>query len=160
MIVNDPDNRFDQTPFTRAQIDAAIALGEQICERNKISPELVLGHRDIAPDRKPDPGKLFPWQELAKHGLGVWPQIQSDDKSEDSVLTQEEITAFLINLERFGYGVSIYGANPVIAAYQCRFTPNRVTTPSMGKIGEAITTAPLLKSDLLRSEALVKTVYA
>lgn len=162
LIVNDPDNRFDTTPFTEAQLAKAVALSQDITARHKIHPSMIVGHRDIAPDRKPDPGKLFPWQKFSENSVGIWPKIEADLDQEtlDAPLNQNDITLFLLQLERYGYGVTTYGPDAVIAAYQTRFTPDRLTEPSMGKIGEDITTAPLLVSDLLRAEALAACVYA
>jgi N-acetylmuramoyl-L-alanine amidase len=60
-------------PFPQAQIDAIIPLVRDIVTRNRIAPENVLGHSDIAPLRKQDPGPMFPWRQLADAGLVVWP---------------------------------------------------------------------------------------
>lgn len=60
-------------PFPAAQIDLLASLSQQIVARYQISPRNVVGHSDIAPLRKVDPGPLFPWQELAKRGIGAWP---------------------------------------------------------------------------------------
>jgi N-acetylmuramoyl-L-alanine amidase len=60
-------------PYRQAQIDQLIVLLKQIMARHNIPPENVLGHSDIAPQRKQDPGPLFPWQQLADAGLVRWP---------------------------------------------------------------------------------------
>lgn len=60
-------------PFPQAQIDQLIPLLKQIMARHNIPPENVLGHSDIAPQRKQDPGPLFPWKQLADAGLVRWP---------------------------------------------------------------------------------------
>nr|WP_308601556.1 N-acetylmuramoyl-L-alanine amidase [Massilia sp. Dwa41.01b] len=60
-------------PFPQSQIDALIPLVKDIVARHKIAPENVLGHSDIAPLRKQDPGPMFPWYQLAQAGLVVWP---------------------------------------------------------------------------------------
>jgi N-acetylmuramoyl-L-alanine amidase len=56
-------------PFPQAQIDRVIALVKDIVARHQIRPEYILGHSDIAPQRKSDPGPLFPWKQLADAGL-------------------------------------------------------------------------------------------
>ncbi|WP_073221712.1 N-acetylmuramoyl-L-alanine amidase [Massilia sp. CF038] len=60
-------------PFPQAQIDRVIALVKDIVARHQIPPENILGHADIAPMRKQDPGPLFPWIQLAQQGLVTWP---------------------------------------------------------------------------------------
>jgi N-acetylmuramoyl-L-alanine amidase len=60
------------TPYPEAQIQALLALLADITERHRIPPANVLGHADVAPRRKVDPGRLFPWQRLAERGYGLW----------------------------------------------------------------------------------------
>ncbi|XP_065213242.1 N-acetylmuramoyl-L-alanine amidase AmiD-like [Planococcus citri] len=59
--------------FREEQISVLISLSNDIIKRYQISPDNILGHSDIAPLRKYDPGKLFPWERLAKLGIGAWP---------------------------------------------------------------------------------------
>jgi len=61
-------------PFRPQQISALAALAKEIIRRYGITPDNVLGHSDIAPLRKQDPGKLFPWKALAAQGVGAWPE--------------------------------------------------------------------------------------
>lgn len=58
--------------YSPEQIELVIALLKDLVQRHKISPGNIVGHSDIAPQRKTDPGPLFPWQTLAEHGLGRW----------------------------------------------------------------------------------------
>lgn len=60
-------------PFPQTQVDALVGLVKDIVQRHGVAPENVLGHSDIAPLRKQDPGPLFPWQRLAQEGLVKWP---------------------------------------------------------------------------------------
>ena len=60
-------------PYPQAQIDQLIVLLRQIVARHDIKPDNILGHSDVAPQRKTDPGPLFPWQQLAAAGLIAWP---------------------------------------------------------------------------------------
>jgi len=59
--------------FPPAQIKACITLLQSLLKQHNIPPHNILAHSDIAPQRKEDPGELFPWQELAQQGLGLWP---------------------------------------------------------------------------------------
>ena len=71
-LVN-PGHEFGYRPFPDAQIDALISLMNDLFDRYPIKPELVLGHSDIAPDRKQDPGELFPWHRLVQENLAIRP---------------------------------------------------------------------------------------
>ena len=70
-IVN-PGHEFGYRDFPRAQVDAVIGLLDGIRERWEIPDHRILGHSDIAPERKEDPGERFPWDVLAQQGHGLW----------------------------------------------------------------------------------------
>lgn len=61
------------SPFAQAQIDSLLVLLEDLCTRLRIPRTQIVGHEDIAPTRKTDPGPLFPWKRLADAGFGRWP---------------------------------------------------------------------------------------
>ena len=63
-----------QSPFTDAQIQTLLRLLEDVTRRLAIPRHMVVGHADVAPTRKADPGVLFPWQRLAEAGFGLWPR--------------------------------------------------------------------------------------
>lgn len=71
-IVN-KGHEFGYEDFPSAQIEAVIALTSDLMKKYDIRADRVLGHSDIAPDRKTDPGERFPWRELANHGIGLYP---------------------------------------------------------------------------------------
>lgn len=66
-LVND-----GKAPFPDAQVNALIGLLRAVRARNRIPPSHVIGHADLAPTRKADPGPLFPWRRLAQAGEGIW----------------------------------------------------------------------------------------
>lgn len=68
--------------FPRAQIEALKELAKDIMVRHHIPPHHVLGHSDIAPGRKIDPGPTFPWSQLAHHGIGIYPDVTPDDAAQ------------------------------------------------------------------------------
>lgn len=70
-----------QTPYTDAQIRSFINFAKNKMEQYDISPTMILGHSDISPDRRPDPGVFFPWKELAKEGIGVWYNLKDSGKT-------------------------------------------------------------------------------
>ncbi len=113
-IVN-PGHEFGYRPFPDAQIDALIPLVAGIVERHKITRGNVVGHSDIAPARKQDPGELFPWSRLARLRLAL------PRPTKNLMDPQWGDAGFLLALERFGYDVT----DPLAAtvAFQRRFRP-------------------------------------
>lgn len=113
-LVN-PGHEFGYEPFPDAQIDALIPLCLDILKRHAIPAQQVLGHSDVAPDRKTDPGELFPWPRLAAHGIGLWPTPRAPSGDFTEMLSQ------------FGYGVPPEVDVPldrVVAAFQRHFSPS------------------------------------
>jgi len=113
-LVN-PGHEFGYRPFPAAQIDALIALGDAILARHPIAPWRVLGHSDVAPARKDDPGELFPWVSLAEAGIGFWAS-PGDDPGDEAVAPL---------LTRYGYDPEA-PLQKVVAAFQRHFRPARV----------------------------------
>ena len=116
-IVN-PGHEFGYRPFPIAQIDALIPLMQQITLRYRITRGNVVGHSDIAPARKDDPGELFPWERLARLRLAL------PSPTKNLVDPHWTDGGFLLALERFGYDV----ADPLAAirAFQRRFRPTNL----------------------------------
>ena len=115
-LVN-PGHEFGYVPFTEDQLGALVELSCAIVARHAIPPRRVLGHSDVAPARKVDPGELFPWERLADWGLGVWPAPRDGDGD------------FAADLARFGYGVPPEVDVPLVdvtKALQRRFRPVRI----------------------------------
>lgn len=84
--LSNPGHSHGYQAFPEAQIEALLQLCEQLRARWDIPKNRILGHSDIAPRRKQDPGHLFPWEKLAREGLGLWPSapypvIASNDSS-------------------------------------------------------------------------------
>jgi N-acetylmuramoyl-L-alanine amidase len=122
-IVN-PGHEFGYIPFAEPQIAALIDLSRGILARHPIAPARVVGHSDVAPNRKQDPGELFPWARLAEFGIGVWPSIHPPRSGNRG---PGEAETFAENLRRFGYGVPPeidWPLADVIAAFQRRFRPS------------------------------------
>ncbi len=77
-LVN-PGHEFGYRRFPVSQMTALTGLCREILARHPIAPANVLGHSDVAPSRKQDPGELFDWQALAAAGIGLWPTAESAD---------------------------------------------------------------------------------
>jgi len=116
-IVN-PGHEFGYRPFPEPQMDSLIPLVADIVRRHSIRPPYVVGHSDVAPDRKQDPGELFDWGRLAKLGLAM-PRPTAN--LVDPLWTDG---GFLLALERYGYDVRKPGA--AVRAFQRRFRPELV----------------------------------
>ena len=114
-IVN-PGHEFGYRPFSEEQMDVLVPLVADIVKRHDIPRANVVGHSDVAPSRKEDPGELFDWARLAKVGLAL-PRPTAN-------LMDPHWTdgGFLLALERFGYDVR--DKNAAIVAFQRRFRPD------------------------------------
>jgi N-acetylmuramoyl-L-alanine amidase len=116
-LVN-PGHEWGYRPFPSAQMAALRDLAHGILARHPIAPPRVLGHSDVAPTRKQDPGELFDWAWLAGQGIGLWP-----DWTRAPALAVSPGAA----LAAIGYEVEPDGPSPeIIAAFQRHFRPARV----------------------------------
>jgi N-acetylmuramoyl-L-alanine amidase len=79
-LVN-PGHEFGYCDFPDGQLTSLLRLLGVLCADYNVPSARVLGHSDIAPDRKMDPGEKFPWQLLATNGFGIWPETSYSDKS-------------------------------------------------------------------------------
>lgn len=109
-------------PFPDRQIDAVIALCKDIIRRHGILPHNIVGHSDVAPARKQDPGEAFPWAKLAEAGVGIW----TDDFAEPNA-SVEEMLAII------GYDVSDIGK--AMVAFQRHWYPEGITDGATKTIG-------------------------
>lgn len=114
-IVN-PGHEFGYTPFPPEQMAAVEALVADIVARHRIAPANVVGHSDIAPARKQDPGELFDWPRLAARGLAAAPLPCGDPNWTDA--------GFLMALGRYGYDVG--QPHDTLIAFQRRHRPARL----------------------------------
>ena len=118
-------------PYPAAQIDLLIPLLQGIVLRHQIQPDRVLGHSDIAPQRKHDPGPAFPWARLAAAGLLRWPDPAQVAALLPGYATAPPRVAWLQQaLARIGYSVPLHGqldppTRRVIAAFQMKYRPAR-----------------------------------
>ncbi|MCE9522055.1 MAG: N-acetylmuramoyl-L-alanine amidase [Alphaproteobacteria bacterium] len=127
-IVN-PGHEFGYRDFPEAQIEAVIRLSKAIVGRHAIPKRNVIGHSDIAPGRKTDPGELFPWKRLATVGLGVWVDAPPAHKAPLARgASGERVIALQAGLATFGYGIDVNGTYDerteiVVSAFQRHFRP-------------------------------------
>lgn len=134
-------------PFEPAQIQALIPLAKDIIARYDIKPQNVVAHADIAPQRKDDPGPLFPWRALAAQGIGAWPDAQRVNfyLVGRAPHTPVEMASLLDLLSRYGYEVkpemTAREQQRVVMAFQMHFRPtlwNGVADAETQAIAEAL----------------------
>ena len=116
-------------PYTEGQVQSLIALLKDISTRYKIDPRNIIGHSDIAPLRKLDPGPLFPWKRLAEAGFGIWPNAQAVAREQALYASNvRSITWFQQQLALLGYETPQTGeldvaTRHVLSAFQMHFRP-------------------------------------
>ncbi len=120
-IVN-PGHEWGYRPFPPIQMDAVIALCTTLLARHPIPARNVLAHSDVAPDRKQDPGELFDFSLLARHGIGLFPDIP--DLGTADIIT--DATA-LAPLATIGYDIAEAGQT-LLAAFQRHWRPEAITS--------------------------------
>ena len=122
-IVN-PGHEHGYRPFPEKQIDAVRELTQDIMERHEIEPQHVVGHSDIAPLRKQDPGEYFPWEMLAKHHIGIWHGCDNTDH-----IYQEANETTYNKLHKLGYKLpaTLEENIAIITAFQRHWHPEYVT---------------------------------
>ncbi len=122
--LENPGHEFGYRAFPKKQMRALVALARGIVRRHRIPARRVLGHSDVAPRRKIDPGEKFPWRALAKAGIGYWPKPLQTKSLPDMATTQRALAAF-------GYEIATTGkadaeTRAVVRAFQRHYRPKRV----------------------------------
>ena len=114
--LENPGHEFGYSKFPKGQMSVLTELCVEIINKYSISPENIVGHSDIAPRRKKDPGELFDWKSLAKKGVGLWPEASLDK------ITLEP---FEKSLNDFGY--EVVDLRSTITAFQRHYLPDTVS---------------------------------
>jgi len=130
-IVN-PGHDFGYRAFPESQVEAVIELIDDIRSRWSIDDSNIVGHSDVAPERRQDPGELFPWKRLAEAGHGYWTEISG---APGAALCEGEtgpgVFALQAGLTRLGYDCAPSGeyeprTSAVIRAFQRHWRPTQV----------------------------------
>ena len=123
-------HEFGYKPFPDAQMQAVLTLCHGIQSRHKI--EHVLGHSDIAPERKKDPGELFNWEWLAGQGVGLWPKPTESDikKAEEIALNDYQVERLFT---QFGYNPMAAYVD-VVVAFHRHFAPEKFKAGNHEKV--------------------------
>ncbi|WP_394559962.1 N-acetylmuramoyl-L-alanine amidase [Aquipseudomonas alcaligenes] len=125
-----PAGRYWQ-PYGEAQIEALIVLLKDLVKRHQLPIDSIIGHSDIAPQRKVDPGPLFPWKRLADAGLIRWPDAGAVSREQMRFAAAlPEVVWFQAQLHELGYevprtGVLDQATRNVLIAMQMKYRPAR-----------------------------------
>jgi N-acetylmuramoyl-L-alanine amidase len=153
--ISNPGHRFGYLSFPKKQINSLIKLSRILIKKYKIKKKYILGHSDVAPDRKMDPGEKFPWKILYKNEIGIWHNLKNVKLSSIRKKTTsiKEVNLFMKNLSKFGYPrKSIIVKNKrkykklLVKAFQRRFRAELID----GKIDQECL---LILNDLLSKKA-------
>ena len=103
--INNPGHQFGYKNFKKKQLVSIVKLAKYLVKKYNIKPSHILGHSDIAPFRKKDPGEKFPWKLLAKNKIGLWHNIKASylKKNRKIKVNGIEKELFLSNIKKIGY---------------------------------------------------------
>ncbi len=103
--ISNPGHNFNYKKFSKKQIHSILKLTKYLIKKYKIKNKFILGHSDIAPFRKKDPGEKFPWKYLSKSKVGLWHDLNEKTlfKTRKIKVDKFEEIIFLKNLYKIGY---------------------------------------------------------
>ena len=108
--ISNPGHENSYKKFSKKQIKSILKLSSYLIKKYKIKSNFILGHSDIAPDRKKDPGENFPWKYLSKKNIGYWHELNDIKilKKRNQKASKLEKEIFLKNLYKIGYPKIIF----------------------------------------------------
>ena len=103
--ISNPGHNFKYKKFSRKQIQSILKISKFLIKKYKIDRKNILGHSDIAPSRKKDPGEKFPWEYLSKYKIGIWHNISTKilKKNRRKKINTIDKKTFYKNLSKIGY---------------------------------------------------------
>ena len=126
--ISNPGHEYSYKKFSKKQIKSILKLSNYLRKKYKIKSNFILGHSDIAPDRKKDPGEKFPWKYLSKNKIGYWHNLNEKKlfKKRNQIVDKLEKNIFIKNLFKLGYPKNILFnkykySKLLITAFQRRF---------------------------------------
>ncbi len=135
--ISNPGHGFNYKKFSKKQIQSILKLTRILIKRYKIKPQNILGHSDIAPSRKKDPGEKFPWKYLSSKKIGYWYKLNQKQLEQNRYLKTKELEKriFLKNLKVIGYSTvapknskitTIKYVKIITKAFQRRFRQDKI----------------------------------
>jgi N-acetylmuramoyl-L-alanine amidase len=103
--ISNPGHDFNYKRFSQKQIKSILILSKFLIKKYKISKENILGHSDIAPSRKKDPGERFPWEYLSKQGIGIWHSLSKRFLEKNRMIKVDPLKEkiFFNNIHKIGF---------------------------------------------------------
>ena len=135
--ISNPGHNFRYKNFSKKQINSILLLSKYLIKKYKIKPQNILGHSDIAPNRKKDPGEKFPWEYLSKQKVGFWHKLDKKKlvKFRNLKINVSKEKLFYKNILKIGYSEKnfknskiskVYYAKILTKAFQRRFRPELI----------------------------------
>ena len=133
--ISNPGHQFGYVNFSKKQIRSLIKLTKILIKKYKIKKNHILGHSDVAPDRKMDPGEKFPWKTLYRNNIGIWHNLNSRKLMylRRKTTSIKETSLFMKKLKKFGYSYKSTTINKkikynrlLVKAFQRRFRPELI----------------------------------
>ena len=108
--ISNPGHKYSYKKFSKKQIKSILNLSSFLIKKYKIKSNFILGHSDIAPDRKQDPGEKFPWKYLSKNKIGYWHNLNEKKLSKNRNLKIDKLDKdkFIKNIYKLGYPKNIF----------------------------------------------------
>jgi len=121
--ISNPGHEHNYLNFSKKQIQSILYLIKSLMKKYNIQSSNILGHSDIAPFRKKDPGEKFPWKYLAKFGIGKWHSLSNKilKKNRMKKISINEEKIFYKSLFKIGYSKKILNKKTLVSAFQRRF---------------------------------------
>ena len=121
--ISNPGHEHKYINFSKKQILSILKLSKSLMKKYNILSKNILGHSDIAPFRKKDPGEKFPWKTLSKFGIGHWHSLSQNilKKYRNEKINSLEEKIFYKNLNKIGYTKNILDKKIFINAFQRRY---------------------------------------
>ena len=153
--INNPGHQFNYKKFSTKQINSILTLSKYLIKKYKIRRQNILGHSDIAPNRKKDPGEKFPWKYLARKKVSLWHSLSNDIlmKNRRTKVKAKDKKIFFKNLNKIGYSTNI-------SKYSNKFKDLKFTIKAFQRrFRQELIDGVIDKECLIISKNLVKRYY-
>ena len=135
--ISNPGHDFGYKKFSKSQMLSIIKLSKCLIKKYNIKPKNILGHSDIASDRKKDPGEKFPWRDLSRYKIGLWYNLNQKRLMKKRFLKTNNLEKklFLKNIFKIGYSIKVSNnidlneaqyIKKAIKAFQRRFRQDQI----------------------------------
>ena len=127
--ISNPGHENSYKKFSKSQIKSIKELSLHLIKKYQINKKNILGHSDISPLRKKDPGEKFPWEYLAKKNIGVWHKLKKEKILQFRKNKLFNNSEFCKNLKEIGYSINLKNSleiKKIITSFQRRFRPELV----------------------------------